>query len=229
MFWFMGQSLTGVIIGVLTRIFIIMAVMPVHEAAHAWAANKLGDPTARFNGRLTLNPLSHINYIGAAMIMLFGFGWANPVPVNPYNFRNQSKRREGMALTAAAGPASNLIMAIVFMFLLRAVLAINITSMAVYKIVVWVVYALQVIVSINLSLAVFNLLPIHPLDGSRILAVFLPERWNEAIERNGQVLSMVLMALVFFGAFGGIVSGVVNGLYNGMWTAVDWLFSAVGL
>ena len=152
------------------RILIAALILPFHELAHGWMANKLGDSTAKWMGRLTLNPIKHLDPIGSVLLIFTGYGWAKPVPINPRNFKNQ---KQGMAITAAAGPIANLLIALVFMIL--------------WKIAAYMSYAMDLtflnvlstlllyIVSINVGLAVFNLLPIPPLDGSRIVGLFLPE------------------------------------------------------
>ncbi len=194
------------VIGLSVRIMVIFLVMPVHEYAHAWMANRLGDDTAKRMGRLTLNPLAHINWLGAACIILFGFGWANPVPVNPFRFDNQAKRKRGMALTALAGPTSNLIVAFIGFIAMAILSLITIKS----KTLDFIYIGFYYLASINISLAVFNLLPVFPLDGSRILGGILPDKWNNFLERNSQVVSIVTMAIIFTG----VLSPVVNFLFN---------------
>ncbi|MBQ9993656.1 MAG: site-2 protease family protein [Clostridia bacterium] len=225
MFWWLGATWQQLFIGLAMRLFIILLILPLHECAHGWMAYKLGDDTAKRMGRLTLNPLPHIDYVGAACIILVGFGWAKPVPVNPWNFRDRSKRKAGMALTALAGPASNFLAAIVGAILLRAVLCFNMS----YDTAMWVAFAFNTLISVNLSLAIFNLIPIHPLDGSRILSFFLPDKYSEFMERNGQLLNFVLIILIMGGALSNVLSFLVNGAYSGIMNAVDWLFRVVGL
>lgn len=170
----------------------------LHEVAHGWVADRLGDPTARFMGRLTINPLPHIDPLGLAVFVLtsalggFVFGWARPVPVNPRHFRNPAK---GMMLVALAGPVTNLLLALVMALLLRVVLEVNPADGPVRE---FVVLALHYGAGINVGLACLNLLPIPPLDGSRVLAYFLP--FNVAVrymsvERYGMVILIGLMAL----------------------------------
>ena len=170
----------------------------LHEVAHGWVADRLGDPTARFMGRLTINPLPHIDPLGLAVFVLtsalggFVFGWARPVPVNPRHFRNPAK---GMMLVALAGPVTNLLLALVMALLLRVVLEVNPADGPVAE---FVVRALYYGAGINVGLACLNLLPIPPLDGSRVLAYFLP--FNVAVrdvsvERYGMVILIGLMAL----------------------------------
>lgn len=169
----------------------ILLSLSVHEAAHGYAANKLGDPTAKNLGRLTLNPLKHINLFGFISMMLFRVGWANPVPINTRYFK---KPRRDMAITAAAGPLSNLCLAIIFTILLRLVL-VPISSMAedlywvqgnyywisdslhenaFFTILSVVAVMLLLGISLNINLMFFNLIPLPPLDGSRIAYIFLP-------------------------------------------------------
>lgn len=172
---------------------LVFAVLPLHEFAHAFAAHLLGDDTAKWNGRLTLNPLKHLDPLGALMLVFVGVGYAKPVPVNPFNFRN---RKRDMALTALAGPASNLLMAVVAVALFR-VCSLIITDMQVLT-YFWLVL-IVVIARVNIGLAVFNLLPIPPLDGSRIFGLFLPERWTYTLERYSRQITLVVMVLLLVG------------------------------
>ena len=116
-----GGFSADLIINLLSRVFVVFCILPIHEFAHAWVANKLGDDTARLKGRLTIAPMAHIDLMGALMIFLAGFGYAKPVPVNPRRFKNP---RKGMALTALAGPVSNILLALIAMLLLYGVMAI---------------------------------------------------------------------------------------------------------
>ena len=172
---------------------LVFAVLPLHEFAHAFAAHLLGDDTAKWNGRLTLNPLKHLDPLGALMLVFVGVGYAKPVPVNPFNFRN---RKRDMALTALAGPASNLLMAVVAVALFR-VCSLIITDMQVLT-YFWLVL-IVVIARVNIGLAVFNLLPIPPLDGSRIFGLFLPERWTYTLERYSRQITLVVRVLLLVG------------------------------
>ena len=173
---------------------LVFVMLPVHEMAHAFAAHLLGDDTAKWNGRLRFNPLRHLDPLGTTMLVLFGVGFARPVPINPYNFRN---RKAGVALSSLAGPLSNLLMAFL------SVAAFWLCRMFVDDFQVltylWVVLV-NVFATVNISLAVFNLLPIPPLDGSKIFGFFLPERWVYTMERYSHYVSVVLMVLLFSGA-----------------------------
>lgn len=187
-------NISGVIIYILSALAVIFLTQPVHEFAHAWTAVKLGDPTPRYQGRLSVSPFAHIDYFGAACILLLGFGWAKPVQVNMNNFRNPKR---DMAITAAAGPLSNLIAALVMLVitnLLNLVLLNTSLSWAVY-ITVFFYY----IADINVSLAVFNLIPIPPLDGSRLLFAVLPNRQYYKLMRYERYIFYGLLVLIWFG------------------------------
>lgn len=182
------------IVNLLVRVFVIFCVLPIHEFAHAFVAHKLGDDTARLSGRLTTNPLAHIDPIGALMILVVGFGYAKPVPVNMRNFKN---RKGYMAITALAGPFSNIIMAFIFTFaacLVWKFIPYQDGDFASY-IVVFLLTASQ----INVSLAVFNLLPIPPLDGSRLLNVILPNKYYYKIMQYERYIIYAVFALIIFG------------------------------
>ncbi len=189
---------------------IVLVVLPVHEMAHGYVAYRLGDPTAKNMGRLTPNPLAHLDPIGTLMIFLLGFGYAKAVPVNPYNFRNP---KTGMALTALAGPVSNLLMAVLAVGLYR-LLSFFITSAYVNSILYWML--ILVFASVNVGLAVFNLLPIPPLDGYRILSVILPDRWIYLIGRYENYLIILVMFLIFTGVLSTPISFVANFIFRGI-------------
>ena len=201
-----GSGFLPVAILLLSYAALIFLMLPVHELAHAFSAHKLGDDTAKWNGRLTLNPLKHLDLFGTAMLVLCGFGYARPVPVNPRNFKNPKR---DMALTALAGPLSNLLMAAVSLAIFRLVLFLTGETLVVaggyvfcdsdLMYYLWLVLV-QVFAGINITLAAFNLLPLHPLDGSRIFAAILPDNWTRWLERNQQFVMLALVVLLFSGA-----------------------------
>ncbi len=178
----------------LSSLAVIFFALPVHEFAHGFAANKLGDPTPRYQGRLSLNPLVHIDYLGALFLLLFGYGWAKPVQVNPRNFRNYKR---DMAITAFAGPFSNLCFAFVALLLRQILWVIPAVRMSVaYNYLSSFLYFMA---EINVSLFVFNLIPIPPFDGSRILPMFLSNRTYYKMMQYQRQLYFLLLILLATG------------------------------
>lgn len=225
------------IISLLLSVPGVFLALSVHECAHGWMSYKLGDPTARNLGRLTLNPIKHIDPIGLVCMIFFRFGWAKPVPVNA---RYYKKPRRDMALVAAAGPISNLLMCLIAVILVY-------VSFFIYRFVVtdpypfWHIWNLWAGVEglvmpeafsgklifliftflmnfgmLNASLAVFNLIPVPPLDGSRIAFIFLPVKFYFGIMRYERYIQIVLWILIFAGAFDAILSFLVGGIFYGL-------------
>ncbi len=195
-----------------SMLFVVFCLLPVHEFAHAFAATKLGDDTPRLQGRLTLSPFAHLDPIGAIMIFVFGFGYAKPVPVNVSKFKNP---RSGFALTALAGPASNLIMALLS-FIAGAFCAKFSSSVSFLNLLyIFFFYAAEV----NVSLAVFNLLPVPPLDGSRIIAVIIPQKYYFKMLQYERYIVIVIFVLLF--------TGVLSAPLNFIDSAVSSLFMKI--
>ncbi|MDL2273473.1 site-2 protease family protein [Oscillospiraceae bacterium OttesenSCG-928-G22] len=175
-----------------TNLYFIPAALiciTVHEFSHGWAAYKLGDDTAKNMGRLSLNPIRHMDLIGFLMMVLVGFGWAKPVPVNPGRFENPKR---DMAITALAGPLSNFILAFLCL-IIYAILAVFTPENRVTNVIV-LLFFYTAVLSINLG--VFNLVPVPPLDGSKVLSVFLPDRIYASLlryERYGMILLIILL------------------------------------
>jgi len=179
----------------------IVLGLTIHEFAHGWTAYRLGDPTARYQGRLTLNPAAHIDVIGLIMLFIAGFGWAKPVPVNPVNLRGNMRR--SMMLVSLAGPAANLVLAVAGAI----ALGLGLWHISLGREIV------VEIIRINVVLAVFNLLPVPPLDGSKILAGLLPGRqeWLYTLENYGVI---ILLVLLFTGIIGRVLGFIISPLYR---------------
>lgn len=176
---------------------VLMLTLSVHETAHGYVAHKLGDPTASSLGRLSLNPLKHFEPIGFLMMMLVGYGWAKPVPINTRYFK---KPKRDMAICAAAGPISNLLLAILFAGLYKiftlVIVHVPITSMQVYNIILLTELFFYTAISINVTFAVFNLIPIPPFDGSRIILTFLPSDLYFKIQRYERYIMIGFFVLL---------------------------------
>ena len=213
-----GASGIEIAILFLARLFVVFCTLPVHEYAHAFVADKLGDKTARLSGRLTLNPMAHIDILGAIMILFVGFGYAKPVPVNPRNFKNPKK---GMAFTALAGPFSNILMAVVFMFLSN-ILSLFGSSLFVQAFYVFFSFA----ASINIGLAVFNLIPIPPLDGSRVLELLIPDKYYYKFAQYERYIVIVIFGLIVFGVLDAPLAFLQNHLYSALNYIVSLPFRA---
>jgi Zn-dependent protease len=192
------------ILSILLSLPAVLFCLSIHELAHGWTANKLGDHTARNFGRLTLNPVKHIDPFGFIALLLVGFGWAKPVPVNPRYFK---KPKRDMALTALAGPLSNIISAFIFGFIyvfIQFIFLKNLKTsgfeMSEKSIQMWgaLISIIYCFVHLNIALAIFNLIPIPPLDGSRILDSFLPQKAYVFYHKYEQYISIALMAILIF-------------------------------
>lgn len=209
------------IVNLLARVFIIFCVLPFHEFAHAFVAQKFGDDTARLSGRLTLNPLAHVDPFGALMIIIAGFGYAKPVPVNVGRFK-RGKRKQQMALVALAGPVSNIIMAFISMMIFVGIHRItNFSSDMAYYLYLFFFYAC----SVNISLAVFNLIPIPPLDGSRILNAVLPDKYYYKLMQYERYIIMLVFVLIFTNVLDGPISIASSLIFNALNAVVEGIYN----
>ena len=207
----------------LIRIPVILIAIGVHESAHAWMSSKLGDDTAKMMGRITLNPLAHLDPLGVICLIFFGFGWAAPVQINPNNYKN---KKAGIILSSLAGPLSNLILgfigAIFFYFFMcfgyEPLTQLNSSvSYAVYLF-------LMIFMSLNISMAVFNLIPVPPLDGSNILFMFLPAKAYFALKKAQRYITLAFLVLLWIGVLSTPLSLATTYIEEGMLFIIDWIY-----
>lgn len=206
--------LTNILLSIIPALICIT----LHELSHGFVAYKLGDTTAKDAGRLTLNPIKHLDIMGILMMVVFHFGWAKPVPVNMYRFKNPKK---GMAITAVAGPLSNVLITIVFLFLY----GLLFRPLGQENLVLEMIYLTAYL---SISFAIFNIIPISPLDGSKVLFSVLPsERYDQLMryERYGMIL---LLVLVSSGIFGRPLSTATNWVFDKLFIFAEWGYELVG-
>lgn len=209
--WFLQPGIT--ILDVLMRIFaalvIIFLILPIHEYAHGWVAYKLGDKTAKYNSRLTINPLAHFDPLGAFSILVFDIGWAKPIPIDPRNFK---KPKRDMAITAAAGPLSNVLAAIIGAFILNAIVFLSPNSQEILLVAIQKFLSYYVI--INISITAFNFLPIPPLDGYKVLECLIPDKYIAKYYRYYPAILITLLGFMLFGFFDIPMMFIRSSIYN---------------
>ena len=217
-----GDFSTQTIISLLLYIIIILISLSVHELSHGYAAYLCGDSTARDHGRLTLNPLAHLDPIGTVMMLVFGFGYAKPVPINPRRFKHYKR---DLCIVSLAGPFSNLLLAffgtlVYYLFLIFLPISAKVSIPG----EVWLSFCFSFIMA-NTSLCVFNLLPIPPLDGSRILSAALPGKIAYYYLKYERYIMLAMFVLLYQGALDNILTFLSSGLLNGISTVVGFVFT----
>ncbi len=201
----------------------VLIAITFHEFAHAFAADKLGDDTPRRQGRLTLNPLAHLDPVGSVMLVFAGFGWGKPVEINPSNFKRTISMTKGEAIVAIAGPLMNLLLAIIFTFIYF-IIGKFATSFCLTQVGLIILTLIQTTIIINIGLGVFNLVPLPPLDGSKVLKLFLPYKARDWFERYSQVFYIIFVVLWITDLAGIIISPVISAVYNGIVSLIGNLF-----
>ena len=197
---------------IIVRAIVLLTAIPIHEAAHAYVADKMGDPTGRYMGRLTLNPTAHFDLLGSVAMLVAGIGWAKPVPVNPNNFKDPKK---GMAISAAAGPVSNLIVATASLAMAKIIMYVG-YEFGVNTVLSTLFTIFNVMCSINISLAIFNLIPIPPFDGSRIFNYFLPDKFYFKVMEYEQYIVIGLLIVLFTGILDVPLALLSNLIFNAL-------------
>lgn len=212
-----GESAQYIIVQVFVFLIVMLVSLPLHEYAHGAAAKLLGDDTAENSGRLTLNPLAHLDGMGTLAMLLFGIGWARPIPINPSKC-TKVKPKAAMAITALAGPLTNLILGFISVVIMQFIFYAN------YDIItsekespeLYLLYAAESVANINVYLAVFNLLPIPPFDGSRIFLSFLPTKLYFKVMKYERVIMGIIMILLLFGILSLPLRSLSNAIMGGM-------------
>ena len=191
----------------------LVLALSMHEFAHGYAAYLMGDNTAKYSGRLSINPLHHMDPIGTLCLLFFRFGWAKPVPINPYNFRN---RKAGIIAVSLAGPLMNFVLAFVFAILqivMMRYVPVNGITQFLYEIV-------SLTIPLNIGLMCFNLIPIPPLDGSKVLLEFLPYRFRQAFYNLERYASIILMVALLTNALSPVLTRMYGFVYNIIYSVV---------
>lgn len=197
---------------------VLLVAFPVHELSHAFVAYKLGDPTAKMAGRLTLNPFKHLDLVGTICLIFLKFGWAKPVPVDPRYFKNP---KSGMAIVSLAGPLSNLILAFISLIAYQLIDYYGNNDLITNIIFTYFYYA----AIINIGLCIFNLIPLPPLDGEKILAFFLPDTIGAFFQRYSMIFQIVLIVLIISPILQNPLNILVSNLFNNLNSIVSFILS----
>ena len=215
---------SGNLLAILFTLPAVIIAIAFHEYAHAWMADRLGDETPRMQGRLTLNPLKHLDPVGSILLLFAGFGWGKPVQINSRNFNRNVSMSKGEALVSLAGPVMNFILAIIFAIILGVVYMFAPSSFLTTTIGGVVYILLQECVLINIGLGVFNLLPLPPLDGSKIFINLFPYNARRWIMEHEQIFYYAFLIIWITGLAGIIISPIIKLLYNGLMNGILAIF-----
>lgn len=214
----------GQILALLLSIPGVLIAITFHEYAHAWTAYKLGDDTAKSQGRLSLNPLKHMDPIGIVMLLFLGFGWGRPVEIDSRNFNRNISVRKAEAIVSIAGPLANFILAIVFSAIYGVLIKFNALTSMDTRTALTIITILQSIISINIGLGVFNLIPLPPLDGSKIFLPILPRNAKTWFINNQQIFYIIFLIIWITGIAGTIISPAITSIYYGLMKLVSLVF-----
>lgn len=217
--WLITTGTEGILSLILTIPGVLIA-LTFHEFAHAFVANRLGDETPKVQGRLNLNPLNHIDPVGFIFLIVAGFGWGKPVQIDVRNFKGKHSISKAEAMVAVAGPIMNFILAFVFLIIYYILFSVtDVISGLSYEWQQIIYIVMTYIISINIGLGVFNLLPVPPLDGSKILIHFLPYKGKEWFFRNQQIFYIIFLILFVTG----LSSVILTPIFSGVLTGMEWL------
>jgi Zn-dependent protease len=194
----------------------VLIAITFHEFAHAFAADKLGDDTPRRQGRLSLNPFAHLDPVGSILLLFAGFGWGKPVEVNPRNYNRDMSMEKADAIVSIAGPVMNFLLALVFTLIYCAVYKFAYFEIATNTVFSLIMSAVYYTIYINIGLGVFNLIPLPPLDGSKVIMPFLPYKAKQWFQDNTMVFYIIFLAIWIFGIAGTIISPIINAISSGL-------------
>ena len=214
----------GALYGLLVSIPGVLIAITFHEFAHGFAAYKLGDNTAKNEGRLSLNPLDHLDPIGTLMLLFAGFGWGKPVHVNPTNYTRRISMEKGEAIVSLAGPLMNIILAFIFAIIYAAIYKFAGLAFIYSTVGQIVIQLIAATISINIGLGVFNLIPLPPLDGSKIIMPFLPYNAKQWFRNNEYIFYIVFVVIWITGIAGMIISPAISWISNGIMSLVQLMF-----
>ena len=214
----------GALFGLIVSIPAVLIAITFHEFAHGYAAYKLGDDTAKNEGRLSLNPFDHLDPIGSLMLLFAGFGWGKPVHVNPRNYTRKISMENGEAIVSIAGPAMNLLLALVFSLVYCAIYKFADVSFLASSVGKVIILLISATISTNIGLGVFNLIPLPPLDGSKVIMPFLPFKAKQWFVNNEQIFYIIFVIIWITGIAGVIITPVINVVSTGILNLARMIF-----